>query len=248
MKKNKSQSNGPESRLKRLRVVLALFFFVSVSLVFLDIHGAVSRWLYDWGLYFQFVPSLICGVRALSLAASGFIVVLVLTLLFGRIYCSAICPLGILMDIIAFLQKKTVKKGNHGFTRPHTAVRYIVLTGTVLSFFSGSILLLNILDPFSNFGRMSVALAKPMVIMGNNLTSRGLETVGNYCVPPYPFKGIHSRMIAFTLTFAALIFYLAFTRGRLYCPLSCPCSAAQFDRIWIERPVHASPGPGHRLL
>jgi polyferredoxin len=42
--------------------------------------------------------------------ALGFVLVLVLTFLGGRIYCSTICPLGILQDVIIFLRRKVSPK------------------------------------------------------------------------------------------------------------------------------------------
>ena len=57
-------------------------------------------------LFLQFVPSVIRFITIPALAAIGFIAILVLTALFGRVYCSAICPLGILQDVFARISKK----------------------------------------------------------------------------------------------------------------------------------------------
>ena len=210
------------SPLKKIRILLAAGFFPSLSLIFLDIHGAVPQWIYDAGLYFQFLPSLLYAIRAFSIGATGCLLVLALSLILGRIYCASVCPLGIFMDMLSFLKRKAGRPINHRYAPPQNWLRYGILTGTILCFASGSMLVINLLDPFSNFGRMAVALAKPLVILGNNGAAYALETAGNYDIPPYPFKGIHLGMIGFTLGFTVLICSLALSRGRLYCNTVCP--------------------------
>jgi len=222
MNKTDRMTKSTIFRLKTIRVVLAALFFIGVSLVFLDIHGIAPRWLTSFGLYFQFVPSLIFALRSFGLAATGFIFIILLTLLLGRVYCSSICPLGILADIIAAIGKKLGRKMHHPYAPPYTAVRYFLLAGTIWVFLTGSIFLLNLLDPFSNFGRMAVALVKPPMIWGNNELSYALVTVGSYAVSPYSLEGIHFGMLVFSIGFGILIVWFGLTRGRLYCNMICP--------------------------
>ena len=69
------------------------------ALLFLDFTGSVHTYL-GWVAKVQFFPAL--------LAMNVFVVLflLALTLVFGRVYCSAICPLGITYDIMARFGKK----------------------------------------------------------------------------------------------------------------------------------------------
>lgn len=77
--------------LKKLRQSLAAVSIIMVTLLFLDFTGTVHAW-FGWMAKIQFLPALL----ALNL---GVIVALVaLTLLLGRVYCSVICPLGIMQD------------------------------------------------------------------------------------------------------------------------------------------------------
>lgn len=78
--------------LKKIRIVLAALFFVAVSLLFLDFTGAVRAWL-GWTAKVQFLPALFAANFAVVAA------LVLLTLLFGRIYCSVVCPLGVLQDV-----------------------------------------------------------------------------------------------------------------------------------------------------
>ncbi|HKL81455.1 MAG TPA: 4Fe-4S binding protein, partial [Desulfobacter sp.] len=87
--------------LKPLRLCFALAFFTGTALIFLDIWNTGVRLLADKLLVLQFVPSLLNFMNHAALGAAGFMVVLGLTLIFGRIYCSAICPLGIFQDVIS---------------------------------------------------------------------------------------------------------------------------------------------------
>ena len=73
--------------LKKIRTILAVVFFTLITLLFLDFTGTLHHW-FSWMAKIQFLPA----VLALNV---GVVVGLVLlTLVFGRIYCSIICPLG----------------------------------------------------------------------------------------------------------------------------------------------------------
>ncbi|GAO28348.1 4Fe-4S binding protein [Geofilum rubicundum] len=99
------------SILKKLRVALGIIFLLLTLALFIDIYEYFEESTFSKILYLQFVPSLLKFVQTLSLVtAGGFIIVLLLTLLMGRFYCSTICPLGILQDVINYLAKKVSKK------------------------------------------------------------------------------------------------------------------------------------------
>ena len=77
--------------LKKIRSILAVFCFIAITLLFLDFTGTIQGWL-GWLAKIQLLPAIL---------AANFItvaVLLVLTLVFGRIYCSVICPLGVFQD------------------------------------------------------------------------------------------------------------------------------------------------------
>ena len=70
-----------------------MLFFVAVTALFLDFTGTIHAWL-GWTAKVQFLPALLAvnvGVVAL---------LVLLTLLMGRVYCSVICPLGVFQDIV----------------------------------------------------------------------------------------------------------------------------------------------------
>ena len=80
--------------LRKTRIILATVFYVLITLLFLDFTGTLHAWL-GWTAKIQFLPAL------LALNVLVVVALVVLTLVFGRIYCSIICPLGVMQDIIA---------------------------------------------------------------------------------------------------------------------------------------------------
>src|SRR5665811_697828 len=96
--------------LKKIRVVVSLLFFLLTLSLFLDYRNILPPSLYSKVLFLQFIPSFIKFTSIAGLSAIGFIVILLLTLFSGRIYCSSICPLGTLQDVVSFISKKMKKK------------------------------------------------------------------------------------------------------------------------------------------
>lgn len=80
--------------LKKLRVALAWIFWIGITLLFLDFTGTLHAYL-GWMAKLQFLPAIL----AVNVAVIVFLVLL--TLVFGRVYCSVICPLGIFQDGIS---------------------------------------------------------------------------------------------------------------------------------------------------
>ena len=145
----------PPNRLKLLRVAVAVFVFAGFAAVFADFRELLPA---QWGHRLastQLVPSIVALTSGAAFAVGG-IVVLALTLACGRVYCSALCPLGILQDIIARASGIFRRKGHFlPYARPHTWLRHIFLWGTVAAVLAGwGGLVLSLLDPYSNFGRI----------------------------------------------------------------------------------------------
>ena len=71
--------------LRKIRIAFAIFFFVLITLLFLDFTGTLHAW-FGWMAKVQFLPALL----ALNVGVVVFLIAL--TLIFGRIYCSVIWP------------------------------------------------------------------------------------------------------------------------------------------------------------
>ena len=219
-------------RLKPLRVTVAFIAFTCLCLVFLDIHGALPPFLGEAGLFFQFIPALVQAVGNPDAGWGGVVTVLVLTLVLGRIYCSTLCPLGILMDLAAWIKRRLGWKTAHVYAPPHPWIRYSLLGATVAAFAGGAMVVVSLLDPFSHFGRLASTLARPAVVAGNNGLVRVLEAAGRYDISPVKAAGLTPGLLLFTLGVLALILGLTFTRGRFYCQTICPVGT--FLGLWAK--------------
>jgi ferredoxin len=165
-------------RLKSFRVGVSVLFFALIVFLFVDFRNIVPPSAAGGLLVLQFVPSLLKFVNAAALGAAGFIVIVVLTVLFGRVTCSTVCPLGTLQDVISFMARKKRQRRDYRFSEPQSVLRYSIFTFTVLVLITGSGFLLNLLDPYSSFGRIFSNLIRPIVLVVNNVAAIAFEQLG----------------------------------------------------------------------
>ncbi|MBI1937937.1 MAG: 4Fe-4S binding protein [Ignavibacteriales bacterium] len=211
------------SLLRKIRIVLSILFFIPLTFVLTDFSGLSTPDGVNNITYFQFVPSFLKSLTIFSLAATGFILVLVLTILFGRAYCSTICPLGFLQDVINFISKKIKrKKKKFSFLPEHKILRWALLAIPLILFLFGVALGINLLDPYSIYGKIAANFFRPIIIGANNVFSSILESLQIYSVYPYDVKIFNAVPFIVTLAFFLLVAYLSFTKGRLYCNTVCP--------------------------
>jgi len=136
--------------LKKIRVILAALFLIGITLLFIGIgHNC-----WGWMAKLQFLPSL------LALNFAVIIGIVLITLLFGRIYCSVICPMGVFQDLVIWIRRKGEKlfkkKKTHKFkyVGEHKWVRYGVFVLSVVSLFVSGQMLIALIAPYSAYGRM----------------------------------------------------------------------------------------------
>ena len=208
--------------LKGLRVILATVFFVPILLFFLDFTSRMPLEVHRL-LHLQLLPAILAGMLGVV------VVMLLLTLLLGRIYCSVICPAGVFQDIInrLFCIGKKKRKGAGRFTyhKPMNAVRYALLFLSVVTLLLGFSGLCLLLDPYSNFGRIATNLFRPAVMWGNNMLAEGLMKMDNYSlfqvtISTVSIAGLVSGIVALVVFVVLVIF-----RGRLFCNTLCPVGA-----------------------
>ena len=89
--------------LRKFRIIAALFCFLFITLLFLDFTGSIHVW-FGWLAKIQFLPAVLALNVAVVLA------LIILTLIFGRIYCSVICPMGVFQDIVSRISSRQKKK------------------------------------------------------------------------------------------------------------------------------------------
>jgi ferredoxin len=211
--------------LRKIRIVVSLFFLCCTSLLFLDIINALPTGVYNYITFLQFIPSAIKFFNLFIISSIGFIIVLIIALFYGRVYCSSICPLGTIQDISSYLARKIKKKKKYIYSKEKDWLRYSILGLTIIPIFLGNLFIVNLLDPYSNFGRILAQIFNPAVTFVNNLTAFTLEKFGVYLLYPIEIKTIYFGLTAFPIVFLIIIIYLSYNRGRLYCNTICPVGA-----------------------
>lgn len=198
----------------KIRRILALVFFVLITLLFLDFTGSIHAW-FGWMAKIQFLPAV------LALNFGVVIALVLLTLLMGRIYCSVICPLGVLQDIFGWLGKKA-KKNRYTYSKPKHILRYGMLGLFVLAMVAGFTSFAALIAPYSAFGRIASNLLAPVYLWGNNLLAswaESMESYAFYSVDVWLKGGITLVVAVVTLVVLAV---LAWRNGRTYCNTLCP--------------------------
>ena len=202
--------------LKKIRVILSVILFSLITFYFLDFAGILPFQFHALA-HIQFIPALLAHNLAIL------IFLILLTLIFGRIYCSSICPMGVFQDIASWISKRTArKKKKYTYSKPKTILRWSVLISTFVLFLFGITSVLGLLDPYSAYGRIATHLFKPVYMAGNNLLASIFMSFGNYTfylVDIFIFS-IFSLIVAI-ITFL-VIGSLAWMYGRTFCNTICP--------------------------
>lgn len=170
--------------LKKLRITLAVIMILLVTTLFIGAGYGISQWI-GWAAKIQFLPA----VLSLSLIAVAIIVV---ALLFGRIYCSIVCPLGVMQDIYSWLGGK-IKKNRFSYVKEHKWLRYTVCAIFVICLIFGFTPVITLLEPYGNFGRI---------------------------VTSFYMRNVTLSIIAWVMML--ILGVLAFLYGRAYCNSICP--------------------------
>ena len=200
--------------LRKIRIALAAVFFAGLSLLFLDFTGLLHHWL-GWMAKVQALEA----VLAINVVVIALLIVL--TLVFGRIYCSVICPLGVMQDLFGWIGKKS-KKNRYSFSNEKKWLRYGMLGVFIVAFAAGVGSLVQLLAPYSAFGRIMTMIFQPLWKMGNNLLASYAESIDSYAFYSVEvwMKSLPVLVIA-GVTLVAL-FVLAWRNGRTYCNTICP--------------------------
>lgn len=200
--------------IRKVRQVLAVIVFIAVTLLFLDFTGTLHTWL-GWTAKIQFLPAL------LALNFGVVTVLILLTLLLGRVYCSVICPMGVLQDIISRFAGK-LKKNRFSYSPEKKWLRYGVLGLFVVLMVAGLNAVAVLIAPYSAYGRIAANLFAPFYQCGNNILAYFAERADSYAFYSVDvlIKSVSTFAIAI-ITFIAIVI-LAWKGGRTYCNTICP--------------------------
>ncbi len=172
--------------LRIVRIVLAGLVLFCITALLLDATGVARHWV-------GFLPKvqLLPALLALNVATVG--AILAVTALVGRVYCSVVCPMGILQDIFTWFHRLFFgKKRPFCYSKPATGLRYTVLVLFVLCMLVGMNSVAVLIAPYSAYARMVT----------------GIHAVGV------------AQWVA--LATLVVIGLLSFTMGRIWCNAFCP--------------------------
>ncbi|MGX8712636.1 MAG: 4Fe-4S binding protein [bacterium] len=136
--------------LKYIRIVLAALMLFGITALVLDFtEGAVLRHWLKWLSGVQLLPA----IMALNVVVVS--VVLLVTFLIGRLYCSVVCPMGIFQDLFIWAHKLIFgkKRPNH-YRKSQNWLRYTVLGLFVLLMLLGLGGIASLIAPYSAYARM----------------------------------------------------------------------------------------------
>jgi ferredoxin len=209
--------------LRRTRIVISAVIFFCFFMIFTDLRHVIPTGYAGKLLFLQFIPSFIKTYFLGSVATVGFVIILVLTLVTGRTYCSFLCPLGIGQDIFSRIGGRIRRKFRRfGYKKPFTILRYSILGITLIVTMIYGIYALTLLDPYSIFARFMTYFAKPAVTFLNNQLSNLLGKFDIYSLNNIPIKGFKLFSYTVPLAFFILVGTLSLIKGRLYCNMICP--------------------------
>ncbi len=191
--------------LKMTRVTVSMLLFAAMVLLLVTLESRIAT-AFGWIAKIQIFP------LALSGAATAVTIWLGITLLFGRIYCSTVCPMGALQDIFIRLARLTrhrrIRNRFH-YSAPRNKTRYTIFVLVAGSAIMGLILFPLIFDPYSAFTRIGSEILMPVTqwITGNPV--------------------FIASWLAFFIAIATLftVGLVAARNGRLICNTVCPIGA-----------------------
>lgn len=209
--------------IKRFRVAFSLLFLILATIIFLDFKYRISQTIAEYVLFFQFYPNVIKLIfDGASLAIISLSIILILTILFGRIYCSFLCPLGVLQDVVInILNKFKILKHKYEKNRWQLP-QYILSIAVFLCLIFGFILPLSIFDPYALTGKIYGSLLKPLVVFVNNQLAYLLNSFDLYVLFPEKNIKLNKYSVYSGIFLLSIVFLPLFFKGRFYCNSICP--------------------------
>ncbi|MDR2854162.1 MAG: 4Fe-4S binding protein [Prevotellaceae bacterium] len=203
--------------LRKIRISLAIVCFTALTLLFLDFSGAFHK-LFGWLAKVQLVPAVL-AVNVVVIAA-----LVLLTLLFGRVYCSVICPLGVFQDLVAWFSKlrKKKKRFPYKFAKPLTWLRFAVLGVFVVALLFAPAMVFGLIEPYTIFGKIASNIFAPIYKLGNNVLAYFAANINSYAFYPTEVWVKSGWVLGVAVVSFATIAVLSWRNGRIYCNSICP--------------------------
>ena len=209
-----------------LRIAVAVLSFSASALSF----TFVSQYFANPWPDAQFGPGLVRMLSAFT--ATGLLAVaawLAFAFVFGRFYCAAVCPLGVLQDAAGFFVRRKKRKP----AQNHRRIRYAVALAAFGLLACGSATIFAALDPYSLFGRIAIGAINPSVIALQN-------AILYFRTQNQPLTDPLAIAVGSVLPLAIVI-ALVVWKKRIFCTALCPvgtlfglCAGHGLARLHID--------------
>ena len=190
------------------RIVAALIMWVAAT-AGLTSYGMTFPRLAVWIERVQFMPA------AMTFGITTIVIWLIVTLLFGRVYCSVACPLGVWQDICSRLPRLRRHLPSHlryRYSQPLTLLRNISLAFVAAAILLGINIVTSHIDPWKIYSELCTDVAKPIWGAAVNILS----------YPPVMIAAASLTGTTISIIIAGVISWLAVKNGRTFCNSICP--------------------------
>lgn len=218
--------------IKLYRVIISTVYFCCLLFLFIDFSHSVPTWIVNVMTWLQVAPSLINFISGHQFWSTGFVAIIILTLFFGRVYCSFLCPLGTLQDIIIHVAGKIKLTSGFVYLKRQKILPELILIVSVIPMFAGISVIFGLVEPYSVFGRISYTAFRPVYLNINNFVTELFSTFSGQTQNLQQFKVFNQFEIVIVLVTLILIIWLSVKKGRQYCNLICPVG---ISLGWLSR-------------
>ena len=167
-------------------------------------------------------------------------VLVVVSLIFGRVYCSVLCPLGLCrMSYRGFTERWPSAASS--YSPAVTWLRITMLALFVLLIALGLARIAAFIEPYSEYGRIVSSLVKPLYVDANNALAAA-ESPDSYTFWHVDYYVTWAMVAVAAITFI-VVAVLAWMNGRTYCNTVCPVGTilgylSQFS--WLKPVIDTS--------
>jgi polyferredoxin len=202
--------------LCRFRLVFTFVFLLIFA-------GLFSGWFRSRSDMFnlaqwQFLPKVLSMVALSGITTLGvMLAVAMITSMFGRAYCSWICPLGWMQDLLERLDHKFIRpQRKRKYRKISHVFRISCFVVTAIWFFSGFAAVSGWVEPYTLFGKISTGVFRGTAVLVSrifNLQQNGAD-----------WNTLSMYLAASSGILLALV-VLVFFKGRIFCNTICPAGS-----------------------